>query len=118
MPNLKGFILQQTQEGRSSLAPLPPWHYVATCLAVEFEVDTDIASSFLPEGLSLASSRAAVYFADWQAPTDSGNELLHPARSQYKEIILMLSASLVGEAVSYCPFILDDQDISLIRGFT
>jgi hypothetical protein len=118
MPNLKGFSLPQSPEGRSSLAPLPPWHYVATCLAVEFAVDTGIASSFLPEGLSLASSRAAVYFADWQAATDSGNELLDPVRSQYKEMILMLSASLDGEPVSYCPFIWVDQDIALMRGFT
>lgn len=118
MPNLKGFSLPQTPEGRSSLVPLPPWHYVATCLAVEFEVDKDTASSFLPEGLSLASSRAAVYFADWQAATDSGDGLLDPVRSQYKEMILMLSASLDGEAVSYCPFIWVDQDIALMRGFT
>jgi acetoacetate decarboxylase len=113
---LQGFSLPRTPEGRSSLAPAPPWHYVANALAVSFRVNPAAAAAFLPEGLTLASDRAAVYFVDWQAATDDGEEYLDPVRSQYKETIFLLSAAFRGQPVSYCPFIFVDQDISLMRG--
>ncbi|GAB2917538.1 acetoacetate decarboxylase family protein [Paraburkholderia jirisanensis] len=118
MSKLKGFSLPRTPDGKSSLAPTPPWHYVANALAVEFSVDSERAAAFLPDGLTLSSDRAAVYFADWQSVTESGNENLDPIRSQYRETIFLLSAQFDGAPVAYCPFIWVDQDISLMRGLT
>jgi hypothetical protein len=118
MNPLKGFTLPRTPGGTSSLAPTPPWHYVANALAVEFEVDANAAASFLPPALELRSNKAAVYFADWQSVTEHGEENVDPIRSQYRETIFLLSAQFNGAPVAYCPFIWVDQDVSLMRGMT
>jgi hypothetical protein len=36
---LKGYTVPRTPKGTSSLAPMPPWHYVGTALAIEYEAD-------------------------------------------------------------------------------
>lgn len=111
---LKGYTLPRTPRGISSLAPTPPWHYVGNPLAVEFEVNP--AAAFLPDCLEVASGRAAAYFIEWQYASENGAEYLDPVRSQYRETIILLSASYKALPVSYCPFIWVDQDISLMRG--
>ncbi len=113
---LKGYTLPRTPRGTSSLAPAPPWHYVGTALAVEFDADPSAAAKFLPAGLELHSGRCAAYFIDWQYASESGNEYLDPVRSQYRETIILLSAQFEGTPVAYCPFIWVDQDVSLMRG--
>ena len=118
MGSLQGFSLPRTPEGVSSLAPMPPWYYVANALAVEFTVNAGRAESFLPPGLTLRSQRAAVYFAEWQSVTEGGGENLDPIRSQYRETIFLLSAQFDGVPVAYCPFIWVDQDIALMRGLS
>lgn len=114
---LKGYSLPRTPKGASSLAPTPPWHYVGTCLAVEYEADPAAIESFLPTGLSYHSPQCAAYFVEWQYASDSGEEYLDPVRSQYKETIILISASFEGAPVAYCPFIWVDQDVSLLRGW-
>ena len=113
---LKGYTLPRTPRGASSLAPAPPWHYVGTALAVEFETDYDAAASFLPEGMQLESARCAAYMVEWQYASETGEEYLDPSRSQYKETLFLLSATFDGTPVAYCPFIWVDQDVSLMRG--
>ena len=113
---LKGYTLPRTPRGTSSLAPLPPWHYVGNAIAVEFDADPMAAAAFLPEGLELHSGRCAAYFVEWQYASESGDEYLDPIRSQYRETIVLLSASFEGSPVAYCPFIWVDQDVSLMRG--
>jgi acetoacetate decarboxylase len=113
---LKGYTLPRTPNGTSSLAPTPPWHYVGSALSVEFDSDPAAAARFLPDGLELRSGRCAAYFVEWQFASDSGDEYLDPVRSQYKETIILLSASFDGAPVAYCPFIWVDQDVSLMRG--
>jgi len=85
-------------------------------LAVEFDAAPDKVAAFLPEGLEPDSGRCAVYFAEWQFATDTGEEYLDPVGSQYKEAIFLVSARYQGSAVAYCPFIWVDQDIALMRG--
>ena len=114
---LKGYTLPRTPRGTSSLASTPPWHYVGNALAVEFEADPASAAAFLPEGLELQSGRCAIYFSEWQYASDRGDEYLDPITSQYRETIVMLSASLDGAPVGYCPFILVDQDVSLMAAW-
>lgn len=113
---LKGYTLPRTPKGNSSLAPDPPWHYVGTCLAVEFEAAPDAVSSFLPEGLEFHSPRCAAYFVEWQYASEKGEEFLDPVRSQYRETIFLLSAAFEGAECAFCPFIWVDQDVSLMRG--
>jgi len=113
---LKGYTLPRTPRGTSSLAPTPPWHYVGNAVAIEFEADPTAAAAFLPDGLELQSGRCAAYFVEWQYVSDAGIEYLDPITSQYRETIILLSASFEGAAVAYCPFIWVDQDVSLMRG--
>ncbi|RPI20925.1 MAG: acetoacetate decarboxylase [Acidobacteria bacterium] len=113
---LNGYTLPRTPKGNSSLAPSPPWHYVGTCLAVEYEADPGAVASFLPPGLEFNSSNCAAYFAEWQYASESGEEYLDPVRSQYHETIFLISASYEGTPCGYCPFIWVDQDVSLMRG--
>lgn len=113
---LKGYTLPRTPRGTSSLAPMPPWHYVGNALAVEFEAVPEAVAAFLPEGLELGSPRCAAYFVEWQYASESGEEYLDPIRSQYRETLLLLSAKFGGLPVAYCPFIWVDQDVSLMRG--
>ena len=113
---LKGYTLPRTPRGTSSLASSPPWHYVGTALAVEFDADPASAAAFLPEGLELQSGRCAAYFSEWQYAGETGEEYLDPITSQYRETIVLLSASFEGAPVAYCPFMWVDQDVSLMRG--
>lgn len=114
---LKGYTLPRSPKGTSSLAPTPPWHYVGTCLAVEYEAAAAAVQAFLPPGLKFHSSRCAAYFVEWQYASESGEEYLDPVRSQYRETIFLISAAWEGAAVAYCPFIWVDQDVSLLRGW-
>jgi Acetoacetate decarboxylase (ADC) len=115
---LKGYTLPLTPKGTSSLAPMPPWHYVGTCLAIEYEADPDAVASFLPPGLEFHSPQCAVYFSDWQYASETGEEYLDPIRSQYHEMILLISAAFQGNPCAYCPLIWVDQDVALMRGLT
>jgi acetoacetate decarboxylase len=113
---LKGYTLPRTPKGTSSLCPAPPWHYVGNCLAVEYEADPDTVASFLPPGLEFHSPRCAVYFADWQFASESGEEYLDPICSQYRETIILISARVGSDPCAFCPFIWVDQDVALMRG--
>ena len=113
---LQGYTLPRTPKGTSSLVPPPPWHYVGNCLAVQYEADPEAVASFLPPGLEFHSPQCAAYFADWQYASETGEEYLDPVRSQYRETILLLSASFEGSPCAYCPLIWVDQDVSLVRG--
>jgi acetoacetate decarboxylase len=114
---LTGFSLPKSPKGTSSVVPTPPWHFVGTAIAVSFEAGHHNIQSFLPKGLELDSNNCMAYFVEWQAVSDSEEkEYLDPVRSQYKETIILVSAKFEGNAVSYCPFIWVDQDVSLVRG--
>jgi hypothetical protein len=102
---LHGYTLPRTPKGASSLAPMPPWHYVGTCLAVEYEAAPDAVRAFLPSGLDFDSPRCATYFVEWQYASKNGEEYLDPSRSQYHETIFLISASYQGNRCAYCPFI-------------
>ena len=113
---LKGYTLPRTPKGTSSLAARPPWHYVGTCLAVEYDANPDAVASFLPPGLEFHSAQCVVHFADWQYASETGEEYLDPIRSQYHETLILISAAFQGDPCAYCPFIWVDQDVSMMRG--
>lgn len=120
MAPLKGYSLPRSPEGRASLVPSPPWHYVGDFLVLEYWADPDAVAAVLPPGLEPYPDdpgRAAALFVDWQSCTDAGEELLDPARSQYKEFFLVVNAVLDGEHVTTCPYIWVDRDFALVRGW-
>ena len=75
--------------------------------------------SILPEGLEPHedTGRCAAVFADWQSCSETGDELLDPVRSHYKEFFIVANAMLGDEEVTTCPFIWVDQDFALVRGW-
>lgn len=116
---LKGFSTPLSPEGRSSLAPLPPWHYAGSGVVIDTEADAAAVAAVLPPGLEPdpeRPGRAVAHFFDWQACTDGGDELLDPIRAQYREFFVLVAARLDGQPVMYCPYIIVDQDVSLMRG--
>ena len=59
---LKGYTLPRSPKGTSSLAPMPPWHYVGNCLAVEYEADPQAVNTrHFPELVAGLHDLPAVY---------------------------------------------------------
>jgi hypothetical protein len=88
MAELKGFMPPRSPEGRASVVPPPPWHYSGDLLTMEYRTDPGRVAELLPDPIQPAEEdpgAVAVIFADWQSCSDSFEELLDPARSQYKE---------------------------------
>lgn len=98
-----GYSLPLSPEGRANLVPAPPWHYVGDFLVVDYWADPDAVAAVLPAGVEPLTDdpgRAAVIFADWQSCTTDQNELVDPARSQYKEAFIVVNGVLNGEPVT------------------
>jgi len=115
-----GYSLPLSPEGRASLVPAPPWHYVGDFIVLEYWADPDAVRAVLPPGLEPNPDdpgRAAALFVDWQSCSDEGGELLDPARSQYKEFFIVVNALLDGAEVTTCPYIWVDRDFALVRGW-
>ena len=115
---LKGYSPPLSPNGTANLVPAPPWHYVGTLLVIDFWTNPEAVKALLPTTLlpSQDPGRCVAYFADWQACTDAGAELLDPIRAQYREFFLLVSARLGEEEVLLCPYIFVEQDIALLRG--
>ncbi len=116
---LNGYTVPRTPSGRASLVPAPPWHYVGDFLVVDFHADPETAATLLPPGLEPHpdAGRCAAVFADWQSFSASGDELVDPVRSQYREFYLVVSGLLDGEPITTCPFIWVNQDFAMARGW-
>jgi Acetoacetate decarboxylase (ADC) len=116
---LQGYSIPRTQTGAASLVPAPPWHYVGDFLVVDYWADPDAVRSILPEGMDPHpdAGRCAAVFADWQSCSDTGDEVIDPVRSHYREFFIVANALIDGEEVTTCPFIWVDQDFALVRGW-
>jgi acetoacetate decarboxylase len=88
-------------------------------LVVEYWADAEAVAAVLPDPLEPHpdGGRAAAMFIDWQSCSDSGDELLDPSRSQYREFFITVNALFDGEEVAYCPYIWVDRDFALARGW-
>lgn len=116
----EGYSLPRSPEGRASLVPAPPWHYAGDMLVIEYWADPDAVAAVLPAGLEPYPDdpgRSAALFVEWQSCTDSREELLDPARSQYKEFFIVVNALRGDELVTTCPYIWVDRDYALARGW-
>ena len=108
MPELKGFAPPYTLTGRSALIPDPPWFYSGDLLTVEYRTDVDKVRAILPEDVDLADEdpgAVAFIWADWQSCSVRGEELLDPARSQYKEAFAVVRCGYQGQIYSRCVLI-------------
>jgi acetoacetate decarboxylase len=117
---LHGFMLPRSPRGRASIVPSPPWHYSGDVLTIEYRTDPANVEALLPPGVGLAADdpgAVAIIWADWQSCSDSGEELLDPVRSQYKEAFVVVRCSHGGEAYSRCVYIWVDKDFALARGW-
>src|SRR5882762_8644967 len=106
---LKGFTVPRSPFGQAALTPPPPWHYAGDVVGVEFWTDPTAAAATLPSGLApdpKSNGHAVMMFLDWQF-TAQDDELLDPARYQYRDT-----------AVMWCPYIYVDNDAALARGWT
>ncbi len=119
MTNQSGYSLPLSPRGTASLVPAPPWHYVGDFLVIEYWADPAAVAAVLPDGLEPHADpgRCAALFVDWQSCSDSGDELLEPARGQYKEFFIVVNAMLDGAPVTTCPYIWVDRDFALARGW-
>jgi hypothetical protein len=116
---LRGYSVPRSPEGRSSLVPEPPWHYVGDFLVLEYWAAPEAVQAVLPPGLEPHPDpgRCAALFVDWQSCSDSRGELDDPVRSQYREFFVVVNAVLGGEPVTTCPYIWVDRDFALARGW-
>ncbi|CAB3761334.1 acetoacetate decarboxylase family protein [Paraburkholderia solisilvae] len=114
----KPYAIPLSPRGLSNIAPPPPWHYSGDCLIVEFWADVAAVAAILPAGLAMdpnSAGHAVAMFVDWQF-TGENDELLEPARYQYREFLLLVDAVYDTQPVAYCPYIFVDNDSSLMRG--
>jgi acetoacetate decarboxylase len=117
---LKGFFPPRSPEGKATLVPAPPWHYSGDVLTIEYRTDPDRVAALLPEPVEPADEdpgAVAIIWADWQSCSDSGEELLDPVRSQYKECFVVVRCRYEGETYSRCVYIWVDKDFALARGW-
>jgi len=115
---LKGYSIPLSPHGEANLAGTPPWHYSSDVVAAEFWVDRQAVEAVLPPRVTVdgeGDARAVLMFLDWQF-TASHDELLDPARYQYREAFILLDAHWNGMPVAYCPYIFVDNDAAFMRG--
>jgi hypothetical protein len=116
---VKGFSVPRTPLGIASIDPPPPWHYSGDVVGAEFWADPAATAALLPEGFTPdpdTNGHAFIYYIDWQF-TAAGDEVLDPARYQYRECFILIDARLGDRKVVYCPFIYVDNDAALARGW-
>jgi acetoacetate decarboxylase len=119
MSNVTGFFYPRTATGKASLLPAPPWHYSGDLLTVEYRTDPARVAELLPPPLEPVRDdpgAVALIWADWQSCGDSGEELLDPVRSQYRECFAVVRCALAGQVYSRCAYIWVDTDFALVRG--
>lgn len=115
---LKGYTVPLSPLGQANLAAPPPWHYSSDILAAEFWVSRDAAQAALPPNVGIdgdGDARAVIMFLDWQF-TGTNDEMLDPARYQYRETFLLLDARWRDMPIAYCPYIYVDNDAAMMRG--
>jgi acetoacetate decarboxylase len=116
---LHGFFPPFTASGRTALVPPPPWHYSGDLLTVEYRTPPGAVAALLPAGVEPAPDEpdaVALIWADWQSCSDGGEELLDPARSQYKEAFAVVRCSYEGVTYSRCALIWVTTDFAIARG--
>ncbi len=119
MAQLHGFMYPRSPTGAAGILPNPPWHYSGEMLTIEYRTDPANVAELLPDALDLADEdpgAVALIWADWQSCSDSFEELLDPARSQYKEVFVVIRCKYQGATYSRAAYIWVDKDFAMARG--
>jgi hypothetical protein len=111
----------RTPTGAGTILPGPPWHYSGEMLTIEFRTDPANVAELLPAPLVPVDDAddpgaVAIVWADWQSCSDSFDELLDPARAQYKEAFVVVRCQYDGEIFSRAAYIWVDKDFAMARG--
>lgn len=117
--DLHGLMYPRTPTGAGSILPNPPWHYSGEMLTVEYRTDPANVAELLPAGIELVDEdpgAVAVIWAEWQSCSDSFEELLDPARAQYKEVFVVVRCKYNGDTYSRAAYIWVDKDFAMARG--
>jgi acetoacetate decarboxylase len=88
-------------------------------LTVEFRTDPKNVAELLPPQLSLAAQdpgAVAIIWAEWQSCSDSFEELMDPARAQYKEVFVVVRCQYESQTYSRAAYIWVDKDFAMARG--
>ena len=117
---LKGYSAPRSPEGRSSLVPAPPWHYVGDMLVIEFWADArgrrGGAARRRWSRIPTAGGRRRCSSTGSRAAT-AGRSCSTRRASQYREFFITVNALYEGEEVAFCPYIWVDRDFALARGW-
>jgi acetoacetate decarboxylase len=119
MAELRGLMYPRTPAGVAGIVPPPPWHYSGEMLTIEYRTDPERVAALLPDPLRPVDEdpgAVAVIFAEWQSCSDTFEELLDPARSQYKEVFVVVRCQHEGVTYSRAPYIWVDKDFAMARG--
>ncbi|MFC3651131.1 acetoacetate decarboxylase family protein [Dyella humi] len=114
------FFVPLAPRGLSTISPPPPWHYAGDFLIIDFWARPEAVAALLPDELQpdvKAEGHAQAYFIDWQF-TGEHDELLDPARYQYREFFILVDALFQDKPVAFCPYIFVDNDAAIARGWT
>jgi hypothetical protein len=114
-----GFTSPLSPLGKANIVGAPPWHIAGDVIAFEFWTDPNAAAATLPPGLTpdpKSNGRAIAAFADWQFTTQN-DELLDPARYQYREFFVLVDACWNGTPIVWMPYAFTDNDVALARGW-
>jgi acetoacetate decarboxylase len=88
-------------------------------LTIEYRTDPDRVAELLPGPLQPAEDdpgAVALIWADWQSCSDNTDELLDPARTQYKETFVVVRCRYQGTTYSRAVYIWVDKDFAMARG--
>lgn len=119
MPEVHGFLYPRTATGTAGIVPSPPWHYSGEMLTVEVRTDPARVAELLPDPLRPADDdpgAVAFIWVDWQSCADAGDELIDPARSQYKEMFVVVRCRYQDQTWSRAAYIWVDKDFAMARG--
>lgn len=116
---LQGFGNPVSPQGHAALVDAPPHHISADAIQVNFRVDPDLASAYLPDGLELTDDCLGyAYIADMLKISDQNPDQAwkDPQRSQYNEGIVGLYCKYKGAPGRFSAFIWVDRDWSVVFG--
>lgn len=118
-PSPAGYTLPLSPTGESSFVTPPPWHFSGDFIWVDYQVNPDAVSGFMPSGATVGDryGAAAAVFANWQWCSASRAELADPVWSQFGEFMLLLGCEHNGLPMARCAYAWVDSPLSLVRGW-